>query len=102
VSCGRTQDGGVDQRRVKHLRIHRLVQKVVCAVADLAPRRGRIRADEKRWNFERIAERAAEPFDGVESGQSPVTNGSRTRSDQAADPLRFQRGVLTPRRRIQR
>ena len=65
-----SQHGGVDQRRVKPLRIHRLVQKVVCPGADLAPRRSRIGADEKRWNFERTAERAAEPFDGVNSGQS--------------------------------
>ena len=67
VSCGRMQHGGVDQRRVKPLRIHRLVQKVVCLGADLAPRRTRIGADEKRWNF---SERAAEPFDGIDSGQS--------------------------------
>ena len=58
---------------MKPLRIHRLVQKLVCPGADLALRRGRIAADEERWNFERTVERfgsirAAEPFDGVDSG----------------------------------
>jgi hypothetical protein len=43
-----SQHRGGDQRRVKPLRIHRLVQKVVSLGADLAPRRARIAADEKR------------------------------------------------------
>jgi len=60
--------GGVDQRRVKPLRIHRLVQKAASSGADLAPR---IAADEERWNRESWnRERAAEPFDGVDSGHS--------------------------------
>src|SRR5262245_14919734 len=62
----------VDQRRVKPLRIHRLVQKAVSSGADLAPRRARIAADEERWNRGKCwnRERAAEPFDGVDSGHS--------------------------------
>jgi hypothetical protein len=59
-----------NQRRVKPLRMHRLVQKLVCPGADLAVRSARSAADEERWNFGRTAERAAELFDGVDSGQS--------------------------------
>src|SRR5215472_13531811 len=94
--------GGADQRRVKPLRIHRLVQKVVSPGADLALRRARIAAYEERWNQCWNRERAAEPFDGVRRRSFLVTIDSRTQSRQAADPLRFQRGVLRPRRRTER
>jgi hypothetical protein len=69
----RSQHGG-DQRRVKSLRIHRLVQKLICPGADLALRSARIAADEERWNFGRTAERAAEPFDGALTPVSPPDN----------------------------
>ena len=61
--------GGVDQRRVKPLRIHGLVQKAAPSGADLTPR---IAADEERWNRGKCwnRERAAEPFDGVDSSRS--------------------------------
>jgi hypothetical protein len=66
---------------VKPLHIHRLVQKLVCPGADLALRRARIAADKERWNFERTAEPAAEPFDGVDSGvvreDVPYLNGKK-------------------------
>src|SRR5947209_19597385 len=78
---------GVDQRRVKPRRIHRLVQKLVCPGVDLALRRGRITADEKRWNFERTAERAAESFDGVDSGHS--SRQLIVAHDQIRPPTRF-------------
>ena len=61
--------GGVDQRRVKSLRIHWLVQKAASSGADLAPR---IAADEERWNRGKCWNRecAAEPFDGIDSSRS--------------------------------
>src|SRR5262249_8050760 len=61
--------GGVDQRRVKPLRIHGLVQKAASSGADLAPR---IAADEERWNRGKCWNRecAAEPFDGIDSSRS--------------------------------
>src|SRR5262249_20845785 len=64
--------GGVDQRRVKPLRIHRLVQKAGSSGADLPPKRPGIAADKERWNRGKCwnRERAAEPFDGVDSGHS--------------------------------